>query len=143
VITLIVPARFAYRDLVTRAIATACKVFTGAEGASRVDADDLSNAMISAVGEAFNNVVDHAYAGRGDGDVCIRIELLEGAMRVEMTDDGRSFDIDAVQKPDLAALPESGMGVFIIRSFVDDVAYEAGPPNKLVMTKQVGPNRRR
>ena len=27
------------------------------------------------------------------------------------------------------------MGLFIIKSFMDEVSYEAGPPNKMKMTK--------
>ena len=32
-------------------------------------------------------------------------------------------------------LPESGMGLFIIRSFMDEVVYEPGSPNVLRIAK--------
>ena len=135
-ITLRLPAVFAYRDLVTRAVATGCKVASQDAGADDSQAEDLSNAMVSAVGEAFNNVVDHAYESRGDGDVTIVIDSNDDHLTVTMTDDGRPFDIAAVPEPDLAALPESGMGLYIMRSFVDDLAYAPGPPNVLTMRKK-------
>lgn len=128
-ISLRVPADFAYRDLVTRAVATSCKIVEGGE--------ELTNAMVSAVGEAFNNVVEHAYA-EGTGDVMLEISSDADGLRVEITDEGDTFDIDAVPDPDMAALPESGMGLFIIRSFVDELTYTPGPPNKLVLLKRVG-----
>ncbi len=52
-----------------------------------------------------------------------------------MLDDGVSFDPAAVPVPDLDGLPESGMGLYIIRSFVDDLSYEPGPPNALRFIK--------
>ena len=42
----------------------------------------------------------------------------------------------------LDALPESGLGLFIIRSFMDEVKYVPGSPNVLSMTKYLDPARR-
>ncbi len=136
-ITLSVPAVLDYRDLVTRAVATVCKVVSASLKRDAAAANELSNAMVSAVGEAFNNVVEHAYHGHGGGTARIVIERDGDVLRVVMSDDGRSFDIDAVPDPDLPALPESGMGLFIIRAFVDEVSYCAGPPNVLTLTKKL------
>jgi len=135
-IELRVTATFDYRDLVTRAVATGCKV-------AMADSDDdealveLSNAMVSVVGEAFNNVVEHAYRGRGDGDVTILIRTTEGGLEVQMRDQGRPFEFDDAPEPDLAALPESGMGIYIMRELADHVDYVAGPPNVLTMRKRL------
>ena len=52
-----------------------------------------------------------------------------------LIDYGNSFDIQSVREPDLDAMPESGLGLFIIRSFMDAVAYTPGQPNVLSMTK--------
>ncbi len=133
-IKLSVPAALPYRDLVTRAVATACKVVMSPSGG---DPTDLSNAMVSAVGEAFNNVVEHAYDNRGDGAVLFEIEHDDAVLTVRVTDNGRGFDIDDVPDPDLDALPPPGMGVYIIRAFVDDLTYTEGPPNVLTMIKRL------
>lgn len=53
-----------------------------------------------------------------------------------MTDTGHSFDPDTVGPPVLDQLPEAGMGLFIMRSFMDEIAYQAGPPNVLRMVKR-------
>ena len=46
--------------------------------------------------------------------------------------------------PDLDALPESGMGIYIIKSFMDEVTYRSsdrpGAPNVLSMTKHFRPD---
>jgi len=135
-IELRVPARLEYRDLVTRAVATGCKVALG-DGASRDVLTELSNAMVSVVGEAFNNVVEHAYEGQQHGDVSIKIESDAVTLTMEMRDDGRSFAFDDAPEPDLDALPESGMGIFIMRAMADEVAYTPGPPNVLLVKKRL------
>ena len=67
----------------------------------------------------------------------MEIEAKDGVIEIAMSDEGASFDLDAVPAPDLAALPESGMGLFIIRSFVDELTYTPGPPNVLRMRKRL------
>ena len=131
-----VPAALSYRDLVARAVSTACKVATGQEGSStEVSAESVSE-LVSAVGEAFNNAVIHAYAG-GPGQVAVEIEASGSLIEVTVIDEGQTFDLAAVPPPDLASLPESGMGLYIIRSFVDELSYTPGPPNVLRMRKRL------
>jgi serine/threonine-protein kinase RsbW len=91
---------------------------------------------MSAVGEAFNNVVLHAYAHTEPGDVEIELGWTPEQVVVEVRDTGASFDFSAVPLPDLESPQEKGMGVFIIRSFVDEAEYRAGCPNVLVLTKR-------
>lgn len=134
-----VPAKMAYREVATRSAAAACKV-ARAERLGRGDETaDIDAAfvdqVVSAVGEAFNNAVDHAYRDRPPGDVTIRIKPEADRLEVQVLDDGASFDLESVPVPDLSSLPESGMGLFIIRSFVDVVSYRPGSPNRLVMIK--------
>lgn len=135
-IELHVTATFDYRDLVTRAMATGCKV-SMADRADDAALTELLHAMVSVVGEAFNNVVDHAYGGRGDGEVTIRIETDGDVLTVVMTDAGQPFAFEDAPEPDLAALPESGMGIYIMRELADEVTYAPGPPNVLKMVKRL------
>jgi len=99
--------------------------------------DELENAVVSAVGEAFNNVVQHAYAGRADGMVTLVVDAGEDELLVELRHDGVSFDLNAVPEPNLGELPESGMGVFIIRACMDELTYLPGNPNVLRMRKRL------
>jgi serine/threonine-protein kinase RsbW len=146
VIFLRVPAVLAYRDLVTRSVSAACKVVLNSPALRQAYAprmksqgadESFIHAMVSAVGEAFNNVVLHAYRDSA-GEVEISIHLENDSMEVEMRDHGRSFDFEAVPKPKLEMLPESGLGIYIIRSLVDEVRYQRGSPNVLTMRKRLG-----
>jgi serine/threonine-protein kinase RsbW len=128
-IRLSVPGTLQYRDLAMRFVTAACKLVE--PGAVPRDFDDK---VVSAFGEAFNNVALHAYRERR-GELHVEVELLPDRMTLRLLDHGASFDLDGVPRPDLDLLHESGMGVFIIRSFMDEVTYTPGVPNVLSMTK--------
>ncbi len=144
-IQLRVPGVLAYRHLALRVASYACKMMAlevrglppdTNEPEIGADADDFEAEVVSAFGEAFNNVALHAYGEGQHGDAIIEIRWTSDVLTMELTDVGRSFDPDAVAPPELESLPEGGMGLFIMRSFVDDLAYEPGPPNRLRMTKR-------
>jgi serine/threonine-protein kinase RsbW len=134
VIRALIPSRLEYRDLAIRLVASACKLVPRG-------GDDFANEVVSAFSEALNNVVLHGGGVPGD-EIEIEIDLADDGLTLRLKDYGASFDPDAVPTPDLDTLPESGLGVFIIRSFMDDVSYEPGRPNVLAMTKRVGEGRR-
>ena len=131
-ILLRVPGTLEYRNLALRAVSEACRIAQHDEweGAS------LEAQTVSALGEAFNNIAIHSYAGRPPGDVVVEISWSRDEIVMHITDDGASFDPETVEAPDLDALPEGGMGLFIIRSFMDEVDYQAGPPNVLRLVKR-------
>jgi serine/threonine-protein kinase RsbW len=94
--------------------------------------------VVSAVSEAFNNVVLHGYADqpKGEGMIDLAIELEADGIRVEMRDWGASFDPTTVPAPELDAMPESGLGFYIMRSFME-IAYRPGHPNLLTLSKRL------
>ncbi len=133
-----IPGLLEYRDLAVRMVASACKLVEARRvsrqtGSSRPDRE-FDGEVISAFGEAFNNVALHSYAKDG-GEVEIEIETLADRLTIRIMDYGKSFDPDSVPDPELESLPESGLGLYIIRSFMDDVTYSRGQPNVLSMTK--------
>ncbi len=128
-----VPGTLGYRGLVTRTVAAACRV---ASGESPENPDEYVNEVVSAVGEAFNNVVLHGYADDHHGSICVVVEGREDGVAIELRDFGVSFDPNSVDLPDTLEPSESGMGLFILHSFVDRVEYTAGNPNTLWLFKR-------
>jgi serine/threonine-protein kinase RsbW len=134
-----VPARLERRDLVVVAVTTAC----GTAAAQGRPCDSrFVNELVSAVGEAFNNIVIHGHAG-AHGWVELAMSADDEAIVAVLRDTGASFDLRGVPEleelgrhHDVGDLRESGMGVFIIRSFVDEVDYWPGEPNCLVLKKR-------
>ncbi len=92
------------------------------------------------MGEAFNNVAIHAYRDLSPGTVELEIEARPDSLTIRMSDTGRCFEPSVERTPDLATLPESHMGLYIVRSFMDQVTYRpstsAAGPNVLTLTKR-------
>ena len=137
IVNLRVPGLLAYRDVAMRVVSGACKLAGSQSRIPSAGQQALFHQFVSAFGEAFNNVVLHGYAGRQPGE--LRLEVTWNAERIQarLSDDGLPFEPDRVPAPRLEELPDRGMGLFIIRSFVDELAYRAGPPNELVLTKYI------
>ncbi len=129
-IVLRVPATLQYRDVATRVVSAACKLVEATSA-------EFGQQVVSAFGEAFNNAVLHAYRGLAPGELVVEVAPLADRIAIRLVDQGRTFDPATIVDPDLDALPESGMGWFIIRSFMDEVRYEPGPPNVLSLAKRL------
>jgi serine/threonine-protein kinase RsbW len=138
VISLRVPATLPHREMAMGVVLSACRVAAHVRDAAGLPPLEpgLGELVVSAVGEAFNNVVFHAYRGRSPGDVAIEIDITPRGLTVRVVDFGSAFDPTAVPEPELDGLPESGMGLFIMRRCMDAVRYVPGPPNALVLEKK-------
>jgi serine/threonine-protein kinase RsbW len=75
------------------------------------------------VSEACTNAVKHGSKSDKKKDVIIQISLDEDAMVIKVKDFNEPFDFGNVRDPDLESHPESGYGIFLMRSFMDDVSY--------------------
>lgn len=81
-----------------------------------------------ALEELVTNIVSHGYAEAGPHRIEVRMALEADRVRVDVRDDGRPFDPFAqAPAPDLdAGLDEravGGLGVHLIRTFMDEVRY--------------------
>jgi len=107
-------------------------VLSGLAESAGVDASDLAD-IKTAVSEACNNVVMHAYRGeRGPLDVAI--ELGEGSMRVIVRDRGAGIADRALQDaPGWVAPQDSshgasiGLGLHVIRTLARSVEFDHPP----------------
>jgi serine/threonine-protein kinase RsbW len=141
-----VPGSLRYRDVVLRVVASSCKLMralsSSKQEASR-DLDGFDDKVVSAVGEAFNNVAIHAYRDLPAGSIALEFELAETGITIRLADHGRAFEPKQEKLPDLTALPENHMGLYIMRSFMDEVTYQpgsgSGAANVLTMRKRFTP----
>jgi serine/threonine-protein kinase RsbW len=131
-----VEGQLAQRDVALRTVAEACRVVLRTRRTS--NRQRLLHSVISAVGEAFNNIAVHGYRDANPGVVEIDVAVdRRGRLAVQMRDYGRSFDPRHATPPDLDALPESGMGIFIMNEVMDEVDYRPGRPNVLTLVKRL------
>ena len=132
VVSINVPGEIGYRGLVLRTVAAVCTMACPIHFAC----DDFRSEVLSAVGEAFNNAVFHAYE-HARGSVCLTFSFDSARLAVELVETGKAFDPSVVSDLLGDEPQESGMGLFIIRSFMDELRYTPGPPNRLRMVKHL------
>jgi len=138
-VKLSVPGSTASRGKVLEAVERACRQFTANQAKS---ADGFVNEMVSAVGEAFNNIAIHAYDDGNRRSVYVEISCDDDVVTTTLKDFGAAFRPRPHVELDLSRigprdLPESGMGMFIMRAFVDEIVYTPGTPNVLQLRKRV------
>lgn len=95
--------------------------------------------IVLAVGEACQNVILHAYAGREAGTIVL--ELLRGTeeMILRVTDFGTAIDPAKIEPRDLDELKPGGLGIYFIRELMDTADFGPSPDgsgNVLQMTKK-------
>lgn len=131
-----VPGELRFRDLVGSMVRAVCL---------RVERDagcaGLEWRLMSAYNEAFNNIVEHAYAA-ACGEVEVSLSVEDDRVVLRLADCGEGFNLDASgashEPPAFDGLSEGGMGLFIIRQAMSEVTYERRHDrNLLTMTKRL------
>jgi|GEM_PF-5590948 len=93
--------------------------------------DHELNLIGLALNEVVSNIIRHAYHGRADETIHIRIDEARGTLRVRLTHDGEPFTgTDMVPIPSLDGSREGGLGLFIINRSLDIVEYGQDPDGK-------------
>ncbi len=86
--------------------------------------------LLLAVGELCANSIQHAYDGRGGQPIKVSVRSSGDSVVIEVEDFGRPFDADRYESPNLDTVPESGYGIFLVKTIADslsiDVARERG-----------------
>jgi anti-sigma regulatory factor (Ser/Thr protein kinase) len=94
-----------------------------ASGFSPGAAHDLSVAF----SEAAANIHRHAYGGRRDGRVGLRVAIDDACAVLTLEHDGTPFDPSCYRPPDLKRASEGGYGIYLIASLVDEVSFQRTP----------------
>ena len=97
--------------------------------------DDIEDMKV-AVSEACSNAVKHSE----DNKVSINFNLLNNGIQIEIIDNGKGYDVDAIGTPDLSNPKEGGLGLFIIQTLMDEVDIESkgNQGTTIKMTKYLG-----
>ena len=104
--------------------------------------EDIRATVELVLAEAVNNIIEHAYAGASDGQVDLRIDVLDGTLSFAIEDEGapmpggiapqgQAHDLEC----DLQDLPEGGFGWFLIRELTENLKFQRqGSRNRLAFT---------
>lgn len=130
-VTLHIPARFAYLRVLRQSVLDTC---------ARAGLSEFETAQLEmAVDEACANVIEHSYNERpgaesGEPNDGIKVNLIQqkDCIIVEIYDRGAGFDSQSATcvTPEeyIDGEHERGLGLFIINRFVDKLEYERDTP---------------
>lgn len=101
------------------------------------------NRLQIAVDEAITNIIEHGYAEqpRGSASIDLHVDVTPERFRIEIIDQGTTFDPNKMSDVDIQAHAASGsaggLGVFLMRKIMDqvDYHYKTGKRNQLVLVK--------
>lgn len=141
-VTLHLPCRYSYLRMIRQSVI---------DMSARAGMSEFKSAQLEmAVDEACANVIEHSYGGEANAmnnpnHPGLRINLMQcnDHIVIEIFDRGKGFDFDGQQVVDpdeyVSNERQRGLGMFIIRKFVDDVTYERGASsgNCLRLTKHL------
>jgi len=88
-----------------------------------VPKQEQSNLLL-AVGELCANCIQHAYEGRGGQPIQVSVRSSADSLVIEVEDFGKPFDADEYETPDFDALPDSGYGLFLVKTIADDLSFD-------------------
>jgi serine/threonine-protein kinase RsbW len=139
-VTLHLPCRYSYLRMIRQSVM---------DISARAGLSEFKTAQLEmAVDEACANVIEHSYGGEthtaeNPNHPGLRINLMQCKDRivVEIFDRGVGFDFDNQRSIDPVEYVQEerqrGLGMYIIRKFVDDATYERGTSagNCLRLTK--------
>jgi len=92
----------------------------------------------TAVDEACSNIIEHAYGGEGRGDIECSYSVEAAGLVIQLRDHGKPFKPQNIQEPDINAplkkRPSHGLGIYIMRKWMDDVRFEFSPETGNLVT---------
>lgn len=100
------------------------------------------NRIILAADEAIANIVEHAYPAGQQGRIDVRIKIDGEKVQIKITDNGKSFNPDLVEKPNIRKWVKQGrkkgLGIFLMKQAMDEVKYtfKTGQ-NQLLLVKYI------
>ncbi|MFH1194613.1 MAG: ATP-binding protein [bacterium] len=91
--------------------------------------EDRFNAIALSVSEAVSNSMVHGNKLNPDKNVYINVSVNDKSFTIKFRDEGTGFNLATVPDPTKPEniLKDSGRGIHIIKSFVDDVRFNFTP----------------
>lgn len=85
--------------------------------------EDCSSLLVAA-GELCTNSIKHSYRGEPGHPIRLTMTAERDRIILEVEDFGAPFDPTRYVAPDLDALPEQGMGLYLVKNIADGVSFD-------------------
>lgn len=112
-----------YRDTIAATIRHVCNKLE-----EQGEPETFGHQVISAFNEAFNNLANHGGPDIDEKEVLITLSVTDLQLIIEMDDDAQGFH-PPPPEPTPKDPRESGMGLIIIREFMDSMEYKKRTKN--------------
>ena len=104
--------------------------------------DELTMNINLALEEAVANVIMYAYPSEEKQEILLKVTFSQDQLVFLLTDKGLSFDPTQVEDADITLPIEErsvgGLGIFLIRSIMNEVTYQRlREENRLIMKKNI------
>ena len=91
-----------------------------------------------ALDEIVSNVIRYGATGQRPCRICVEVTLLNGALRIQVIDNGRPFDPLTVPEPSTTVSPHQravgGLGIYVVKKLMDRMEYtRCNGRNRLTM----------
>jgi len=132
----ILELRFPAQAKELRRVRAAVKEKSLSCGADERTAHDI----VTAVDEACQNIIRHAYKGEAVGDIELTLSKEDAGLTITLVDWAPRTDPSKVRPRDLDDVRPGGLGTHLMRELMDSVEFREPPPgcgNLLRMVKQI------
>ncbi len=105
-------------------VITAFTEFSASAGLDR----EVAEAGELVLDELLNNIITHAYLDAEQHKIVVEMCVVKDAMQIVVSDDGIPFNPFEQEDPDLKSPLEQrevgGMGVYLVKQFMDEYSYQ-------------------
>lgn len=88
------------------------------------DIEDIEDIKV-ALSEACSNAIMHGGCDVSDNFI-IQFLMEQASLTISVSDFGKGYDANSLKEPRTEELNEGGLGIFIIKSLMDDVSINTG-----------------
>lgn len=75
------------------------------------------------INEALANIIRHAYAGKADGPIALRVFWADPELRIELRDWGNGVNPDTLRLPERDPSTPGGLGLICMRKLMDQAVF--------------------
>ncbi|SFI19965.1 serine/threonine-protein kinase RsbW [Tindallia magadiensis] len=88
------------------------------------DIEDIEDIKV-ALSEACSNAIMHGGCPKDDNFI-VQFLLEKASLTISVSDFGKGYQKESIPEPNTEELREGGLGIFIIKSLMDDVHIDSG-----------------
>jgi len=99
----------------------------------------IASKVALATDEAITNVIKHAYGGDKNKQITLKAKITDESLTLRVVHTGKALTNEEIKLPDMEkyikARKRGGLGLYIMKQFMDEVVFLVGKEHCCLMTK--------